>query len=208
MKDKYISEHVIRRLPKYYRQLQELKKRGIERISSGSLSVEMGFKASQIRQDFNCFGDFGQQGYGYNVSSLLKDIGSILGFERKYNMVLVGAGHIGHALTSYSGFARLGFHIRAAFDIDTKLIGSQLGEVVVQDIAQMQDYLNRNKIDIGIIATPKEFAKTISEKLVGEGVSAIWNFCAHRRECFGSDRGKCSFERWPICACVQIEFNL
>lgn len=176
MKDRHISEAVIRRLPKYYRQLQELSKQGIERISSGELSVEMGLNASQIRQDFNCFGGFGQQGYGYQVSSLLKEIGTILGLDHKYSIVLVGAGNIGQALTSYSGFARQGFEIKAAFDSDRGLIGKQLDVAVVRDIAEMEDFLKQNAIDIGIIATPKDVAQSICEKLVGGGVEAIWNF--------------------------------
>lgn len=176
MKDRHVSEAVIRRLPKYYRQLQELKKQGIERISSGELSVKMGLNASQIRQDFNCFGGFGQQGYGYQVSSLLKEIGSILGLDQRYKVILVGAGHIGQALTSYSGFARQGFDIVAAFDNDERLIGRQLDVATVRPIGEIAEFLTQNRVDIGIIATPKEVANEICELLTKGGVSAIWNF--------------------------------
>jgi redox-sensing transcriptional repressor len=176
MKDRKISEAVVRRLPKYYRQLQELEKRGIERISSGELSAEMGLNASQIRQDFNCFGGFGQQGYGYQVSSLLREIGAILGLTQQYGMVIVGAGNIGKALARYVGFEKEGFIIKGVFDNCSDLFGKTIGNVLIQDIAQLPQLLNTEEISVGIIATPKENAQGVADLLTANGVKAIWNF--------------------------------
>jgi len=176
MRDRRVSEAVIHRLPKYYRHLQELQARGVERISSGELSVEMGFNASQIRQDFNCFGGFGQQGYGYQVSVLLREIGNILGLNRTYNMAIIGAGNIGKALARYTGFAKEGFIVKAVFDIRPEMIGRVLSGVEVAHVDTLNDYLAENPIDIGVICTQKENAQEIAEKLVQGGVKAIWNF--------------------------------
>jgi len=176
MRDRRVSEAVIHRLPKYYRHLQELQARGVERISSGELSVEMGFNASQIRQDFNCFGGFGQQGYGYQVSVLLREIGNILGLNRTYNMAIIGAGNIGKALARYTGFAKEGFIVKAVFDIRPEMIGRVLSGVEVAHVDTLNDYLSVNPIDIGGSCTQKENAQEIAEKLVQGGVKAIWNF--------------------------------
>lgn len=176
MRDRRVSEAVIHRLPKYYRHLQELQARGVERISSGELSVEMGFNASQIRQDFNCFGGFGQQGYGYQVSVLLREIGNILGLNRVYNMAIIGAGNIGKALARYTGFAKEGFNVKAVFDIRPEMVGRVLSGVEVAHVDTLNDYLAENPIDIGVICTQKESAQEIAEKLVQGGVKAIWNF--------------------------------
>ena len=148
----------------------------MERISSGELSVEMGFNASQIRQDFNCFGGFGQQGYGYQVSVLLREIGNILGLNRTYNMAIIGAGNIGKALARYTGFAKEGFIVKAVFDIRPEMIGRVLSGVEVAHVDTLNDYLAENPIDIGVICTQKENAQEIAEKLVQGGVKAIWNF--------------------------------
>lgn len=175
-KDRKISEAVIHRLPKYYRQLEELKKRGVQRISSGELSNEMGLNASQIRQDFNCFGGFGQQGYGYQVSSLHKELGSILGLTRSYQIVVVGVGNIGKALARYGGFERDGFFISGIFDVNPDLIGREFGGTIVRDISEFDDFLSQNSVQIGIICTQKESAQEMCDKLVDAGVCAIWNF--------------------------------
>ena len=153
MRDRRVSEAVIHRLPKYYRHLQDLQARGIERISSGELSVEMGFNASQIRQDFNCFGGFGQQGYGYQVSVLLRELGSILGLTRVYNLAIIGAGNIGKALARYSGFTKEGFCVKAVFDIRPEIIGRVLSGVEVSHVDTLNDFLASNQIDIGVICT-------------------------------------------------------
>ena len=176
MKERKVSEAVIHRLPKYYRYLEELQKRGVERISSGELSEEMGLNASQIRQDFNCFGGFGQQGYGYQVSSLLKELQGILGLVREYKVVVVGAGNIGRAISSYRGFAKDGFSIVAAFDVSREAIGKSIRDIPILDIAELETFLQNNVIDVGVISTQKEDAQDICDKLVNNGVKAIWNF--------------------------------
>ncbi len=176
MKERRVSEAVIRRLPKYYRQLQELEKRGVERISSSELSNEMGFNASQIRQDFNCFGGFGQQGYGYQVSVLLREISSILGLTHVYNIVIIGAGNIGKALARYAGFGKEGYCVKGVFDVRPDLIGKDLSGVTVSDAAELDAFLAETPIDIGVICTQKEDAQEIAEKLVKNNVHAIWNF--------------------------------
>ena len=175
-KDKKVSEAVIRRLPKYLRQLEDLKNRGIERISSGELSNEMGLNASQIRQDFNCFGGFGQQGYGYQVSVLLNEIRTILGLNKQYKAIIIGAGNIGLALSSYSGFAEEGFLIESAFDVNSELIGKKLGNLPVLDVKDMQSYIRENNIEIAIICTQKEVAQEITDLVTEAGVKGVWNY--------------------------------
>lgn len=175
-KVRHVSEAVVHRLPKYFRQLEELKKRGVERISSGELSIEMGLNASQIRQDFNCFGGFGQQGYGYQVSSLLSEIATILGLDRTYSMVVIGAGNIGRAITRYSGFQKDGYKIVAAFDINPEFIGEAIGDVRVYAYEDLASYLEQNDIQMGIICTQKEAAQNVCDQLVQGGIHAIWNF--------------------------------
>ena len=171
-----ISDAVIRRLPGYYRYLRELEKIGITRISSQELGVRMGLTASQIRQDINCFGTLGQQGYGYNVSDLRAHIGSILGLDTQHKMVIVGAGNIGQAVAWYPGFASRGFEPVAMFDIKPELIGTTIRDVPVYDIAQLHDFLAENPVSIGVIATPAQFAQQAAQQLVEGGVRAIWNF--------------------------------
>ncbi len=176
MNDRRVSEAVIRRLPKYYRHLTELEQRGVERISSAELSREMSLNASQIRQDFNCFGGFGQQGYGYQVSHLLREIGRIIGLDQHYNMVIVGAGNIGKALMRYNGFDKDNFHVAAAFDRTPAIIGREISGVTVRDVTALDDYLHENDIQIGIICTQKEEAQSVCDRLVAGGLRAIWNF--------------------------------
>lgn len=176
MSEKRISEAVIRRLPRYYRQLEDLRNRGVERISSNELAQEMGLNASQIRQDFNCFGGFGQQGYGYQVSNLHKEIASILGLNSRWNMVVVGVGNIGSALLGYSGFAQEDYQILAAFDVSPQLIGKVIHGVTVHDYAELPAFLKENKIEIGIVCTQKETAQEVSDVLVEGGVRGIWNY--------------------------------
>ena len=176
MKQNKISEAVIKRLPKYHRYIRELQARGVERISSSELSAEMGLNASQIRQDFNCFGGFGQQGYGYQVNVLCREIDSILGLTHDYNAVIVGLGNIGKALARYTGFDQERFHIIGSFDINPELIGRKYGNTIVADVAELETFLSINSVDIGIICTQKENAQEICNKLGKSGVKAIWNF--------------------------------
>lgn len=175
-KNKNISMAVIKRLPKYYRYLGELMQNDVDRISSKELGEKIGFTASQIRQDLNCFGDFGQQGYGYNVTELYNQIKSILGLGRGYKAALVGAGNIGQAVSNYSRFENLGFRIAAIFDANPKLIGMRIRDVEIKDIDEMQEVLEEEKIEIGIICVPRKNAQTVADDLIKGGVRGIWNF--------------------------------
>lgn len=175
-KNKNISMAVIKRLPKYYRYLEELMKNDVDRISSKELGEKIGFTASQIRQDLNCFGDFGQQGYGYNVKELYNQIGSILGLDRGYEAALVGAGNIGQAVSNYSRFENLGVKITAIFDANPKLIGMKIRDVEIMDIDDMENVLNEHKIDLGIICVPRKNAQSVADELIKGGVRAVWNF--------------------------------
>ncbi len=176
MRERTVSEAVIHRLPKYYRHLQELQERGVERISSGELSAEMGFNASQIRQDFNCFGGFGQQGYGYRVNSLLHELSQILGLTHVYNIVIVGAGNIGKALARYAAFPQEGYEVKGIFDIREEVIGREINGITVQNVADLPEFLQQNQIDIGVICTPKDNAQKTADVLTQGGVRALWNF--------------------------------
>lgn len=175
-KNKNISMAVIKRLPKYYRYLGELMRNEVDRISSKELGEKIGFTASQIRQDLNCFGDFGQQGYGYNVTELYNQIKSILGLERGYKAALIGAGNIGQAVSNYSRFEDLGFKITAIFDANPKLIGMKIRDIEIKDIDDMRPILQCEHIDIGIICVPRKNAQNVADELIKGGVRAIWNF--------------------------------
>ncbi len=176
MEERRISEAVIRRLPKYYRQLTALQKEGVERISSGKLAQQMRLNASQVRQDFNCFGGFGQQGYGYNVDNLLEEIRNILALNRTYKAIIVGAGRIGTALVNFSGFAQEGIQIEALFDIDPERIGQTINDKPVLALEEMEDYIRKQKISIGIIAARRSAAQSIADKMKVAGIKGIWNF--------------------------------
>lgn len=171
-----VSMTVIRRLPKYYRYLEELLEKGITRISSQELSNITGFTASQIRQDLNNFGGFGQQGYGYNVEDLHMELGKILGLEHKFNAVIVGAGNLGQAIADYRGFEDAGFKVVSIFDRNPKVIGLQIRGIEIRDSEFMSDYIKDNNIEIGIITVPKESAQEIADTYVESGIKGIWNF--------------------------------
>ncbi|MDV3426466.1 MAG: redox-sensing transcriptional repressor Rex [Bacillota bacterium] len=173
---KNISMAVIKRLPKYQRYLGDLVDKGVERISSKELGENMGFTASQIRQDLNNFGDFGQQGYGYNVKDLYGEICSILGIDKNYKVVIIGAGNIGQALANYTRFNKLNFHMRGIFDVNPKLIGLRIRDIEIKDIDELEGYLKDNHIDIGIIATPLAAAQKVADILVESGIKAVLNF--------------------------------
>ncbi|MBQ3420912.1 MAG: redox-sensing transcriptional repressor Rex, partial [Romboutsia sp.] len=176
MGNKNISMAVIRRLPKYYRYLGDLLDKDIQRISSKELSEIIGFTASQIRQDLNNFGGFGQQGYGYNVDALHNEIGKILGLDTKYKAVLVGAGNLGQAIANYVGFRKAGFEINALFDANPILIGLNIRDFEVLDSEIIQDFVRDNYIDIAVICIPKNGAQDLANKLVTAGIKGIWNF--------------------------------
>ena len=173
-----ISDAVIRRLPRYRRCLEALMREGIERISSGELSDRIGYTASQIRQDLNNFGGFGQQGYGYNVRSLYERIGEILGLDRKYTMVIVGSGNLGRALVNYSKYQQWGFYISALFDVKENLIGTTIRDIPILAYDTLSDYLSEHSVDIGVICTGKTSAPEVLQKLCDGGVKGIWNFAA------------------------------
>ncbi len=171
-----ISKAVISRLPRYYRYLEELRQQKIERISSKELSKLMNVTASQIRQDLNNFGGFGQQGYGYNVSYLYEEIGKILGLNQNHKMVIVGAGNLGRAIANYGNFKNRGFEITALFDQNKELIGKKTAEGEILDIQYLYDYVVEHNVDIVALTLPKGPAKEIADKLVACGVKAFWNF--------------------------------
>ncbi|WP_125154073.1 redox-sensing transcriptional repressor Rex [Clostridium rectalis] len=175
-KKKNISMAVIKRLPKYHRYLEELLKNDVDRISSKELSKKIGFTASQIRQDFNCFGDFGQQGYGYNVKELYMQIQHILGLTREYKTIIVGAGNIGQAVANYTNFDKLGFKLKAIFDINPKLVGIKIRDIEIRDIDTLNEYLKENQIDVGTICVPSRSAQRVCDILTRNGVRSIWNF--------------------------------
>lgn len=171
-----ISMAVVRRLPKYYRYLGDLKNNDIKRVSSQELSKITGFTASQIRQDLNCFGGFGQQGYGYNVEELHKEIGKILGLDRMYKTVIVGAGNLGHAIANYSLFDKSGFKTWGIFDIDPRVIGQKIADVEVMSMDKLESFVKENDINIGIICTPRSRGQEVADILIKSGVKGIWNF--------------------------------
>ena len=176
MAEKEISLAVIKRLPKYYRNLGELLEKQVERISSKELSERMQVTASQIRQDLNNFGGFGQQGYGYNVEHLYSEIGRILGLTRSYHMIIIGAGNLGQALANYTDFDKLGFVLDRMFDQKESLIGQQIRGVRISDVADLEQYMKAHPVDIAAITIPKEQAPELAASLVRMGVRAIWNF--------------------------------
>ncbi|HCX64109.1 MAG TPA: redox-sensing transcriptional repressor Rex, partial [Eubacteriaceae bacterium] len=167
---------VVRRLPKYYRYLEDLISNDVLRISSKELGKIMGLTASQIRQDLNCFGGFGQQGYGYNVVELQKEIGNILGLNKIYNCVIIGAGNLGQAIANYEGFRQEGFHLKAMFDVNPRLVGNTIRDVKIHDITDLSEYVKNNDIHIGIICVPKEHSQEIADTLTENKVKAVWNF--------------------------------
>lgn len=176
MAEKNISMAVIRRLPKYHRYLGDLLDKDVQRISSKELSDIIGFTASQIRQDLNNFGGFGQQGYGYNVEALHKEIGNILGLNKVYNAVLVGAGNLGQAIANYAGFRKAGFEIKALFDANPRMIGLKIRDFEVLDSENIESFVEENNIDIAILCIPKNGAQDIVNRLVNVGIKGVWNF--------------------------------
>ena len=176
MASKNISQAVIRRLPRYYRYLSELMESNIVRISSKEHSERMHVTASQIRQDFNNFGGFGQQGYGYNVEYLYTEIGKVLGLERVHNVIIIGAGNVGKAIANYPDFKKRGFVFKAIFDIDKSLEGKKIGECTVQPMEALEEYVRGNDVEIAALTVPKSVAPQVANKLVDMGVNAIWNF--------------------------------
>lgn len=171
-----VSNAIIRRLPRYRRYLGYLQTKGIKKISSNELSEMIGYTASQIRQDLNTFGEFGQQGYGYEVGKLYKEINRILGLDREYKTVVIGCGNLGQAITNYTYYYKIGFNIIGLFDANPKIVGNVINDVEVMDSADLEEYVKRENIDIGIICVNRENAQKVADSLVSGGVKGIWNF--------------------------------
>ena len=176
MENREISQAVIGRLPRYYRYLGDLKETGVERISSQELSDLMHVTASQIRQDFNHFGGFGQQGYGYNVEYLYDEIGKILGLNRSHSMILIGAGNLGSALVNYMNYRNRGFLFKAAFDHNPSKIGHRIGDVEIFCMEDLPGYLAENEIEIAVLTIPRQAAVEVAGVLCSCPIKAIWNF--------------------------------
>jgi redox-sensing transcriptional repressor len=176
MKRAKISNNVIRRLPRYLRKLNELAFHGVDHISSGELGKQMSLTPSQIRQDFSCFGEFGQQGYGYSVETLRSELSTILGMKRSYSVILIGIGNLGHALIKNFGFDRYGFRLLAGFDVDEAIIGTEFSGVPIHHANTLQNFLQENPVDIAVLAVPGNIANSVATMISDCGVKGIWNF--------------------------------
>lgn len=176
MKNAKISNAVIKRLPRYRRYLIELRKKGVEKISSKEFSNLIGYTASQIRQDLNNFGGFGQQGYGYSVDSLYEEISAILGLDKEYKMVIIGAGNLGHAITKYMQSNKHGFKVYGIFEINPQLIGTEMDGIRIMDYEDIVEYVENEEINIGVICVGSDDAQEVADKLSFAGVKGIWNF--------------------------------
>ena len=176
MKKQKISDAVIHRLPRYYRYLDDLYNKGVVRISSSSLGDKMDITASQIRQDLSCFGEFGQQGYGYNVKYLYTEIAKILGIDRQHNLIIIGAGNLGQAIANYANFERRGFIIKGMFDVNPRLIGLVVRGIEIRGVEELEKFIVENDVQIAALTIPKTKAPEIADRLVKAGIKAIWNF--------------------------------
>lgn len=176
MKKENISDAVIRRLPRYYRQLTDLCSRGVIRISSHSLGQEMNITASQIRQDFSCFGEFGQQGYGYNVEELRSEIGHILGVDNDHHLVMIGVGNLGHALLQGFLFSQTGFTVDAAFDVSPAVVGTTVNGVPIYSMNDLETYIREHSVDVVVLTIPQSVAQDTADRLMDLGIKGFWNF--------------------------------
>ena len=176
MKKENISDAVIRRLPRYYRQLTDLCARGIVRISSHSLGQEMNITASQIRQDFSCFGEFGQQGYGYNVEELRAEIGHILGVDNNHHLVIIGVGNLGHALLQNFQFPQAGFTVDAAFDVSPSVVGTTVNNVPIYSMNDLDSFIREHSVDVVVLTIPQSVAQDTANHLIELGIRCFWNF--------------------------------
>ncbi len=174
--DNNISMSVIKRMPRYYRFLGNLKKNGVERISSKELSNKMGFTASQIRQDLNCFGGFGQQGYGYNVEQLHNEIGAILGVNNSHPTIIIGMGNLGRAIAAHMKFEKSGFEVIGMFDIDSNIVGETVNGLPITDISELEEFCNRYNPSVAVLCIPESSAKELVPVLISSGINNFWNF--------------------------------
>ena len=176
MEERNISQAVIRRLPRYYRYLGDLLENEVERISSNDLSKRMNVTASQIREDLNNFGGFGQQGYGYNVKYLHTEIGKILGLDNRHNFVIVGAGNLGQALANYVSFEKRGFVVKGLFDVNPRLEGMTIRGIPIRRMDELKDFIKNNNIEIAVLTIPKDKAIEVADTLADTEIKGIWNF--------------------------------
>lgn len=176
MKKQNVSNAVIRRLPRYYRYLDDLHTKGSVRISSGALGEKMGITASQIRQDLSCFGEFGQQGYGYNVDELRSEIGHILGIDQAHRIIIIGVGNLGRALMQNFHFAGAGFVLEAAFDISPSLVGAEVAGVPILDAAELERFVPEHRPEVAVLTVPQAAAQQTADRLIGLGIRGFWNF--------------------------------
>ena len=176
MKKQKISDAVIHRLPRYYRYLDDLYNKGVVRISSSSLGDKMDITASQIRQDLSCFGEFGQQGYGYNVAELRAEIGHILGIDSGHRIIVIGVGHLGHALLQNFDFDKVGFRIDSAFDVSPALIGTRIHDVTIRSMDELEQYVAENQPNVAVLTVPQHVAQPMASRLIDLGIKGFWNF--------------------------------
>ncbi len=185
MRKTMVSSPVVGRLPRYFRCLQEMNAMGCVRVSSSTLADRLGLTASQIRQDFSCFGEFGQQGYGYNVSTLLAEISEILGINRPKSAILVGCGNLGRAITAHLDFQACGISLMGAFDVSPNLIGVKVGDLVIRPADQMEQFVRNHQPDIAVLTLPGEFVQQTANNLVSWGIRTFWNLAG--KELFFAD---------------------
>ena len=176
MRKQKVSDAVIHRLPRYYRYLDDLYNKGIVRISSNSLGSKMDITASQIRQDLSCFGEFGQQGYGYNVAELRSEIGHILGIDKGHRLIIIGVGHLGHALLQNFDFEKVGFHVDTAFDISPDLVGTRIHDVTICSMDELEQYVAENQPNVAVLTVPQHVAQPMASRLIDLGIKGFWNF--------------------------------
>ena len=176
MKKQKVSDAVIHRLPRYYRYLDDLYNKGVVRISSNSLGSKMDITASQIRQDLSCFGEFGQQGYGYNVAELRSEIGHILGIDKGHRLIIIGVGHLGHALLQNFDFEKVGFHVDTAFDISPALIGTSIHDVTIRSMDELEQYVAENQPNVAVLTVPQHVAQPMASRLIDLGIKGFWTF--------------------------------
>ncbi len=176
MRKQKVSDAVIHRLPRYYRYLDDLYNKGIVRISSNSLGSKMDITASQIRQDLSCFGEFGQQGYGYNVAELRSEIGHILGIDKGHRLIIIGVGHLGHALLQNFDFEKVGFHVDTAFDISPDLVGTRIHDVTIRSMDELEQYVAENQPNVAVLTVPQHVAQPMASRLIDLGIKGFWNF--------------------------------
>ncbi len=175
---KKVSDAVIKRLPRYFRYLADLKENNVLRISSKALSEKMGFTASQIRQDLSCFGGFGQQGYGYNIESLYSELKKILGVNKSFGIIIIGAGNLGQAIANHGKFEKRGYFLKGIFDIDKELIGNKINGVDIMAMNTLPKFLENNHVDIAVLTVPGSVTTVVANDIVEMGIRGIWNFSA------------------------------